>query len=497
MAIPVNLDDLINLRTVESTRVEFKTGFNPNPIIHTICAFANDIDNIGGGYIVIGVEEKNGSPVFPLKGVEQPEIDGILKRLVGFCHQIEPLYNPVVEPVEHQGVHLIVIWVPGGFGRPYKAPRDVLAKGPSDKRYYIRKFSSTIVASPQEERELFYASSDIPFDDRPNLVAELSDLNLGLMREHLVQVGSSLADRASQLDTEELADDLQLLAGPPEARHPRNVGILMFCEHPERFFRYARIEVVDMPDPTGQGMTEMTFAGPIQRQLRDALAYIESYVIKRKTFKRDDRAESEVVSNYPFKAVEEILSNAVYHRSYQINEPIVVRITPESLEVTSYPGFDRSITDEDIKNHRFRARIYRNRRIGDFLKELRLVEGRNTGYPTVYEALAENGSGDPVFEMDENRGYLSVTLPVHPAFKEKDAAEARAKRRAEEYEARVLDTLNAADGPLSLTELARALGYKGITRRLSGAVEALVASGTVEAIPDPSPARPRFAPRGR
>ncbi|MBM6907978.1 AlbA family DNA-binding domain-containing protein [Collinsella intestinalis] len=135
MAIPVNLDDLINLRTVESTRVEFKTGFNPNPIIHTICAFANDIDNIGGGYIVIGVEEKNGSPVFPLKGVEQPEIDGILKRLVGFCHQIEPLYNPVVEPVEHQGVHLIVIWVPGGFGRPYKAPRDVLAKGPSDKRY--------------------------------------------------------------------------------------------------------------------------------------------------------------------------------------------------------------------------------------------------------------------------------------------------------------------------------------------------------------------------
>ena len=93
MAIPVNIDDLVNLRTVESTRVEFKADFNPSPIIHTICAFANDIDNIGGGYIVIGVEERDGSPVFPLKGIEQERIDDILKRLVGLCHCIEPLYN--------------------------------------------------------------------------------------------------------------------------------------------------------------------------------------------------------------------------------------------------------------------------------------------------------------------------------------------------------------------------------------------------------------------
>lgn len=36
MAIPVNLDDLINRRVVESTRVEFKAGWNPTPIIHSI-----------------------------------------------------------------------------------------------------------------------------------------------------------------------------------------------------------------------------------------------------------------------------------------------------------------------------------------------------------------------------------------------------------------------------------------------------------------------------
>ena len=467
MAIPVNIDDLVNLRVVESTRVEFKADFNPNPVIHTICAFANDIDNIGGGYIVIGVEERDGSPVFPLKGIEQSRVDDVLKRLVGLCHCIEPLYNPIVEPVLFQGVYLVVVWVPGGHGRPYKASKDALSDR-SAKLYYIRKFSSTIVASPQEEKELFYASSDIPFDDRPNLLADVGDLDVGLMREHLREIGSDLYDQSEGTGVEEIAEDLQLLSGPPENRKPRNVGILMFSEHPERYFRFARIEVADIPKPTGEGMTEKVFRGPIQRQLRDALAYIENYTVKARVRKRDDRAEADVVYNYPFRAVEEILSNAVYHCSYQIAEPITVRITPQSIEITSFPGFDRSITDEDVAAHRFRARIYRNRRIGDFLKELRLIEGRNTGFPNAFAALERNGSGEPVFETDENRGFLSVTIPVHPEF----LPEGRKAARADEYEGRVLAALG--DGPLTLTELARAMGYKGISKRLSATVESML-----------------------
>ena len=125
MAISVNIEELINRRVVESTRIEFKSDFNPNAIIHSICAFANDIDNLGGGYIIVGVEEKDGSPVFPVKGIEQSRIDGILKELVGYCRCIEPLYNPVPEPVLFQGVYVIVIWVSGGSGRPYKASLDV------------------------------------------------------------------------------------------------------------------------------------------------------------------------------------------------------------------------------------------------------------------------------------------------------------------------------------------------------------------------------------
>lgn len=472
MAIPANVEDLVNQRVVESTRIEFKGGFNPNAIVHTICAFANDIDNIGGGYIVVGVDEDNGSPVLPPRGVPKGEVDGILKKMVGYCHRIEPLYNPVVETVEFQGAYLIVVWCPGGHGRPYKAAKDVFVAS-SEKLYYIRKFSSTVVASPQEEKDLFYVSSDIPFDDRPNFVARVEDLDIGLLRGHLAAAGSGLYDLSEGMTALELAGDMQLLAGPPEDQHPLNVGVLMFCEHPERFFRYARIEVVEIPDPTGDGMVESVFTGPIQRQLRDALGYIENRVICELVKKDPRSAHSERVFNYPIRAVQEILANAVYHRSYQVPEPITVRVTPSGMEITSFPGLDRSITDDAVAQRRIRARSYRNRRIGDFLKELGLIEGRNTGFPNAYKALEANGSGGLVFESDEQRGYLSVTIPVHPSFAPV------VKGREVAYERRILESLQAA-GETTLTELARSMGYKGITKKLSQTVDALVLRGDVE-----------------
>ena len=471
MAIPINIDALINQQIVESTRIEYKADYNPAAIIRSICAFANDIDNTGGGYIVVGVEEENGAPKFPVKGLEKTHIDAILKKLREHCHSIEPLYEPVVEPMLYEGVYVLVIWVSGGFGRPYKAPVDVTQKH-SVKQYYIRKFANSIVASREEEKELFYVSSSIPFDDRPNLAAEIDDLDLGLLREHLREVHSS-ADPNRTLN--ELAEDMQLLSGPPENLKPRNVGILMFSERPEKYFRYARIEIVDIPDPTGANMIEKVFTGPIQRQLRDALAYLRNYVLKEKVVKLQGREEAARTVNYPYEAVEEILSNAVYHRSYQIAEPIVVRITPSAMEITSYPGFDRSISDQDIRDYSIHSKIYRNRRIGDFLKELGLIEGRNTGFPNAIRALSRNGSPMLTFEMDANRDYLSVTIPIHPSFLPRKAS------KQETYHKKIMEKLNV---PMTLTELSYAMGYKGITAKLKGALSELVNMGEVERFAD-------------
>ena len=470
MAIPINLNDLIDCRVVESNRVEFKSDWNPTPIIHSICAFANDIDNVGGGYIVVGVEEKDGAPVLPVKGIAQERVDGILKELIGLCHLIEPLYYPVVEPVLFNDKYIIVIWVSGGHGRPYKAAKDVHSDK-STKLYYIRKFSSTIVASPEEEKELFYISTDIPFDDRPNLSADVSDLDIGLMRSHLKKIGSSLYEQSLSMDALDIAKNMQLVAGPPKALKPLNVGLLMFSERPEKYFRYARIEVVDIPDPTGTNMTEKVFMGPILRQLSDALAFIKNYTLKEVVIKSADKAEATRISNYPYAAIEEILANAVYHRSFQEKEPITVRITAEAIEITSFPGFDRSISDQDIAELNIRARVYRNRRIGDFLKELKLIEGRNTGFPNAIKALKANGSGMPRFEMDEERSFLSVTIPIHPYFLNTSSDKNSAYRQT------ILEQLRTA--PMNRTELAKALGMKGISKKLSAAVEQLMAEGKV------------------
>lgn len=76
MALPINITDLLNKQKIESNRIVFKKGWNPESIYHSICAFANDFDDLGGGYILVGVDsdeatviptiqselKKNGSP---------------------------------------------------------------------------------------------------------------------------------------------------------------------------------------------------------------------------------------------------------------------------------------------------------------------------------------------------------------------------------------------------------------------------------------------------
>ena len=421
MALPVNIDDLVNHRKVEWARIEYKEGWNPEKVLHTLCAFANDIDNWGGGYVILGVAEKDGKPVFPVKGLPPESIDRIQKELLGVCHLIEPLYLPVVEPVEYNGNTLLVIWAPGGVERPYACPDRILKKGRSPKSYYIRKMASTVKASRAATKELFDLAGDVPFDDRPNMQAQVTDLKVNLMAEYLREIGSDLYPAAEDMSSLELGKSLRIVSGAEELVKPLNVGLLFFNPHPENFFRYAWIEVVDKPDPTGQGMVEKYFKGPLHIQLREALAFIRNYVLQEKVFKVSDRAEAERHWNYPYAAIEEALVNAVYHKSYRKPEPIVVTFTREKMEINSLPGPDKTIKKADLEKFRLFAKQDRNRRIGDFLKELELAEARNTGYPAILRAVEQNGSPKPIIETNPSRDYFTFVLPVHKYFLQSNA----------------------------------------------------------------------------
>lgn len=70
MRLPINIEELLSVRAVEDDRIEYKTGWNPDAIYRTICAFANDFDETGGGYIVVGVQEENGHAIRPVTGID-------------------------------------------------------------------------------------------------------------------------------------------------------------------------------------------------------------------------------------------------------------------------------------------------------------------------------------------------------------------------------------------------------------------------------------------
>ena len=101
MAVPTNIKTLLSGNVVEWARIEFKETWDAEASLKTICAFANDIDNWGGGYIVIGVKEKDGRPD-ALPGVSPEKIDHYLKDMLNKCKRIQPEYLPIVEVADYE-----------------------------------------------------------------------------------------------------------------------------------------------------------------------------------------------------------------------------------------------------------------------------------------------------------------------------------------------------------------------------------------------------------
>ncbi|MGN1165291.1 MAG: ATP-binding protein, partial [Lachnospiraceae bacterium] len=321
--------------------------------------------------------------------------------------------------------------------------------------------------SDDEEKDLFNLANRVPFDDRVNHQAEMSDLNITLIQNYLKEIKSSLYEKAKTGDFVEVCSDMNIISNLPEYVKPKNVGLMFFSMEPDKFFPYTQIDVVQFPDGLGgNDIIENTFKGPIHQQLRDALQFIKNTIITEKIVKHPDKAEADRFFNYPYAAIEEALSNAVYHRAYDVREPIEVRVEHDRIEIVSFPGPDRSVTQEGLKNYRVSNRRYRNRRIGDFLKELHLTEGRNTGFKKILNALEANGSPKPEFETDDNHSYFISRLFVHEGFlneetkRSQKGAEKEPKKGAE----RKRDILNQLEENSTMTQTGL-MEVLGLTRK--------------------------------
>lgn len=414
MPLPINIDELLNGRTVEWERIEYRKGWNPERTLKTICAFANDFNNWGGGYIIIGVEEKNGLPASSPAGLRLNQVDHIQRELNLICRRIHPNYFPVAEPLDYKNKTILILWCPGGTNRPYKAP-DSLGEHPQ-YYYFIRRFSSTVKATRDEERELIGMANQIPFDDRINHSSGLKDLDLSTIKIFLNEIGSDLEKDIPSLSIKDIALRMNIAEGGSENTIPKNVGLLFFAREIEKFFPYVKIEFVMFKDESGTEYSEKIFSGPIHQQLKSALDFFKNSMIQEKILKQPGKAESLRFFNYPYEAFEEALCNAVYHRGYDNDSPIEVRIFPFRIEIISFPGPLPPLDKTKLREFRFEVRKYRNRRIGDFLKELHLTEGRSTGIPTILREMKKNGSPSPMFETDDERSYFKTSFSIHPDF---------------------------------------------------------------------------------
>ena len=486
MHLPISALNLLHDSVIESDRIEFKADWNPEAILHTICAFANDFNNFGGGYIVIGVEENNGKPVLPPKGIGLPQFDKIQKELLRICSFLKPIYTPIISIEEYNNKYILIIWVPGGQTRPYSAPK-TLGK---DKEYkqYIRKFSNTVIAKNDELKELFELTATIPFDDRLNHHAALQDIKLPLVQSFLKEIGSGLLEESGNIPMAELCRQMAIVDGGNEYLKPRNFGILFFNDQPDKFFPYAQIDVVYFPDDEGGDIIqEEIFKGPLDHQLRSALRHIKNNFISERVIKLPDQAEANRFFNYPYISIEEALVNAVYHRSYEIREPIEVRINRTSITIISHPGPDLSIKPEDMQAGKMVSRRYRNRRIGEFLKELSFTEGRGTGVPKIHRALKANGSPEPIFYTDDERLSFWTEIKIHAEFlkayvptittEAQVKAQVEAQVRLSETELKILEICQKY--PAGNKEILAALGYKSPSGNVKRALKRLREIGII------------------
>ena len=363
--IPLKIETLLKGRVVEHDRVEYKTGWNPNDIIHSICAFANDYDNTNGGYIVIGVKEENGMPVFPLEGVPKEDLDSIQQEIFQYCNQIVPRYIPRMEIIDYQnsGIFLIYLWCSAGDSGPYQAPKTVYLEIDNIRRGYLEDFIKKSNSSLIEE------------------------INNSTLEELLLA-----EEVADETDTE-----LDI----------RNIGVLMFAEHPEKFIPGSYIELIRFNSKKAEAsddFIEKTFTGPIWKQVQDALDYINTNVIEEKVVKLQGQAESE----------------RFFHKSYREQEPVEIRIYVDSIQILNYPGLAKWINLERFAEGRIKGRKYRNRRIGELFKEIDLSEKKGTGIPKILRELKKNGSPGPEFDMDDDRTYLNTIIHIRDGFDKKE-----------------------------------------------------------------------------
>jgi ATP-dependent DNA helicase RecG len=382
----------ILLDDVESDRAERKETFKgdvPKKARQAVCAFANDLPSHNApGVLFIGVKD-NGEP----SGLNVT--DQLLQSLADMKTDGNILPLPVlsVEKRVLKGAEMAVVTVMPSDMPPVKY----------EGRIWIRTGPRRSIANEQEERILNEKRryKNLPFDIYPVPFAKITDLSKTIfVNEYLPSAFAADVLEANGRTYEERLASCKMIVSPDDTT-PTVLGLLAIGKSPQDFLpgayiQFLRIDGTELADPV---IDEESIGGAIVEMLRRAEEKLKAH----NRLAIDITAAPTHIKEipYPPAAIQQILYNAILHRTYEsTNAPVRVYWFNDRIEINSPGGPYGNVTSGNFG--RPGITDYRNPNIADVLKTFGFIQAFGRGIATSRKQMEQNGNPPPEFETSQN-----------------------------------------------------------------------------------------------
>lgn len=381
-------DELTALaKDLESEQVERKSALknDKDKICETICAFANDLPRTGRpGYVLVGVRDDGTLANLAIT-------DRLLLELADLrsAGKILPLPQMSVERRSFAGGEIAVIEVMPCSDPPVRY----------EGRVWIRVGPRRATASRDEERALTERrqSGDVAFDQRSPVGAVIEDLDLRTFEE--VYLPNSVAPEVLAENGRTREQQLAALHLLDPAGRPNHAALLLLGREPRRwlpgaYLQFVRFDGTDMVD--SEVIDQRELSGPIHEVLRDVDTLAK---IHMRTSLQIPAVGAEIRrADVPVMAVQQLVRNAVLHRSYESLSPIRWYWFADRVEIHSPGGLFGRVNPENFGKPY--ATDYRNPRLAEGLKVLGFVQRFGVGIELARKACRELGCPPPEFQFE-------------------------------------------------------------------------------------------------
>jgi ATP-dependent DNA helicase RecG len=401
--------DLAELARRESEQTEWKENVaDVDDVVETLTAFANDLQNLGGGYVVCGAKEQKDELGFPRlvrTGLTADRFKEVENTVLARCRsRVSPPLTPLVEelPSDYDGRRILV------FIQPATGSAHTFRRGALGAKHFVRISRSTIEARNGVLKDLLVRKGALePWDRRPCNTANESDLDLLVLRDTLQRIGV--------VDTETpperyLSDILSVSAFVPpllvrEALtgilRPRNFAVLLFGRETQRFVPgavafFSKYDGLDRAIPSGQ---RLELASTLLDQFRWLLPAAEAEA--QTLYDKTDPLRPSVLK-YPVRAIREAVVNAFAHRDYELLDPLRVTAFRDRLEIVSPGGLPYGVESAELSAGTA-GPLWRNQTLAWFLSRLGYAEAEGQGLRTIQSTLLEAGCPPARYETSPVR----------------------------------------------------------------------------------------------